>query len=110
MSQIHPDNKPQGIFIFDKKEYEVQFPVINFNDKQRGMSFHTPELKDHWDERTDPSGSEINTIVLHWDVAYSSEGCYKTLVDRGLSIHLMIDRDGTVYQSLDFTKRAWHAR
>ncbi|CAB4400326.1 unnamed protein product [Rhizophagus irregularis] len=99
-----------NVFIFNGKEHKVPFPTINFNDKQRGMSFHTPLLKDHWDERTDPTGSKIDTIVLHWDVANSSKGCFDILVKRGLSVHLMIDRDGTVYQSLDFTKRAWQAK
>src|SRR5436190_22157171 len=98
-----------GTFIFNGKEYNVPFPAINFNDKQRGMSFHLPKLENHWEERTDPSGSGINTIVLHWDVVNSSKNCYQVLIDRGLSVHLMIDRDGIVYQSLDFVKRAWHA-
>jgi hypothetical protein len=112
MSQIllRSNNESSNTFIFNGKEYEVPFPIVNFKDKQRGMSFHTPPLEDHWDERTDPTGSKINTIVLHWDVANSSKQCYDVLVNRGLSIHLMIDRDGTVYQSLDFVKRAWHAR
>ncbi|GBB97570.1 hypothetical protein RclHR1_03000013 [Rhizophagus clarus] len=112
MSQIRlkPNNESTNTFIFNGKEYEVSFPVINFNDKQRGMSFHTPTLEDHWEERTDPTGSKINTIVLHWDVAYTSRKCFEVLINRGLSVHLMIDRDGTVYQSLDFAKRAWQAR
>src|ERR1043166_4712974 len=105
MSQSN--DKSLGTFIFNKKECEVPFPVINFNDKQQGMSFHLPELEDHWDERTDTSGSKINTVVLHWDVANSSKDCYNVLINRGLSVHLMLDRDGTVYQALDFAKRAW---
>ncbi|RIA97250.1 N-acetylmuramoyl-L-alanine amidase domain-containing protein [Glomus cerebriforme] len=108
--QINSNNKSSNSFIFNGKEYVVPFPVINFNDKQRGMSFHTPSLEDHWDERTDKSGSKINTIVLHWDVATSSSQCFQVLVNRGLSVHLMIDRDGTVYQALDLVKRAWQAR
>jgi hypothetical protein len=27
--------------------------------------------------------------------------CYDVLVERGLSAHLMIDRDGTIYQAMD---------
>ena len=36
--------------------------------------------------------------------------CYDVLVERGLSAHLMIDRDGTIYQALDLqTACAFHA-
>jgi N-acetyl-anhydromuramyl-L-alanine amidase AmpD len=28
---------------------------------------------------------------------------------RGLSVHLMLDLDGTIYQTLDLKERAWHA-
>jgi N-acetyl-anhydromuramyl-L-alanine amidase AmpD len=40
-------------------------------------------------------------FVLHWDVCRSSQACYQTLVERGLSIHLMVDGDAMVYQALD---------
>ncbi|CAG8510726.1 6504_t:CDS:1 [Diversispora eburnea] len=98
-----------GTLILNGKEYGVSFPVINFRDEQRGMSFHTPDRSKHWGERSDPTGKSIECIILHWDVAKSSKDCFQALVDRGLSIHLMIDYDGTVYQSLDLAKRAWHA-
>ncbi|HJX62862.1 MAG TPA: N-acetylmuramoyl-L-alanine amidase [Polyangia bacterium] len=36
--------------------------------------------------------------------------CYDVLVERGLSAHLMIDRDGAIYQALDLqTACAFHA-
>ncbi|RHZ83086.1 hypothetical protein Glove_99g301 [Diversispora epigaea] len=98
-----------GTLIFNEKEYDVSFPVINFRNKQRGMSFHTPNFSHHWNERSDPTGKSIDCVILHWDVCKSSKNCFQTLSNRKLSIHLMIDYDGTVYQSLDLAKKAWHA-
>jgi len=36
--------------------------------------------------------------------------CFKVLHDhRDLSVHFMLDLDGTIYQTLDLKERAWHA-
>jgi N-acetylmuramoyl-L-alanine amidase. len=43
----------------------------------------------------------IYLLVLHFDGCRSSRQCYDVLVERGLSAHLMIDQDGTIYQALD---------
>jgi N-acetylmuramoyl-L-alanine amidase len=52
----------------------------------------------------------VDQFVLHYDVSGVSRSCFRTLHDhRGLSIHFMIDIDGTVYQAMDLKERAWHA-
>ncbi|CAB5396306.1 unnamed protein product [Rhizophagus irregularis] len=51
-------------------------------EQNNAFIFNGKEHKDHWDERTDPTGSKIDTIVLHWDVANSSKGCFDILVKR----------------------------
>jgi N-acetylmuramoyl-L-alanine amidase len=52
----------------------------------------------------------VDQIVVHYDVAGTSRNCFRVLHDvRGLSVHFMIDIDGTVYQTLDVKERAWHA-
>ena len=61
--------------------------------------------------RERPSTTTPHLVVWHWDVSPSSRSCYHTLLDRGLSIHFMLDADGTVYQALDAAREeAWHAR
>jgi len=58
-----------------------------------------PELQD-W----------VQQFVLHYDVCGTSQRCFKVLQDvRGLSVHFMLDLDGTIYQTLDLKERAWHA-
>jgi len=52
----------------------------------------------------------VDQFVLHYDVCGTSRQCFKILHDhRDLSVHFMLDLDGTVYQTLDLKERAWHA-
>lgn len=52
----------------------------------------------------------VDQFVLHYDVGGTSRQCFKILHDlRGLSVHFMIDIDGTIYQTLDVKEKAWHA-
>jgi N-acetylmuramoyl-L-alanine amidase len=52
----------------------------------------------------------VDQFVIHYDVAGISRTCFETLHDkRDLSVHFMLDVDGTLYQTLDLKERAWHA-
>jgi len=48
-------------------------------------------------------------FVNHWDVCLSSASCAKVLNKRGISVHFLIDNDGTIFQTLDTQHKAWHA-
>ena len=53
---------------------------------------------------------KVDQFVVHFDVTGTSRQCFKVLHDqRCLSVHFMLDLDGTVYQTLDLKERAWHA-
>jgi N-acetylmuramoyl-L-alanine amidase len=68
-------------------------------------------------ERVRSQGWDLDTLqkvvdqfVLHYDVSGTSRRCFETLHDRrGLSVHFLLDVDGTIYQTLDLKERAWHA-
>jgi N-acetylmuramoyl-L-alanine amidase len=52
----------------------------------------------------------VDQFVLHYDVCGTSRQCFNILHDhRDLSVHFMLDLDGTIYQTLDLKERAWHA-
>ena len=52
----------------------------------------------------------VHQFVLHYDVAGVSRRCFKTLQDdRQLSVHFLLDVDGTIYQTLDLREKAAHA-
>src|SRR6266853_189422 len=52
----------------------------------------------------------VDQFVIHFDVCGVSLQCFNVLQDhRDLSVHFMLDLDGTIYQTLDLKERAWHA-
>ncbi|RUL87091.1 peptidoglycan recognition protein family protein [Tautonia sociabilis] len=52
----------------------------------------------------------VDQFVIHYDVAGTSRTCFKVLHDlRGLSVHFMLDVDGTIYQTMDLKEAAYHA-
>ncbi len=52
----------------------------------------------------------VDQFVLHYDAAGTSRACFRTLHDlRKLSVHFLLDLDGTLYQTMDLADTAWHA-
>jgi hypothetical protein len=61
-----------------------------------------------WDLKT--LQKVVDQFVMHYDVCGCSRTCFNVLHDhRGLSVHFMLDVDGTIYQTLDLKERARHA-
>jgi hypothetical protein len=53
----------------------------------------------------------VDLFVLHYDVCGTSRTCFRVLQDqRRLSVHFLLDVDGTIYQTLDLADTGWHAR
>jgi N-acetyl-anhydromuramyl-L-alanine amidase AmpD len=52
----------------------------------------------------------VDQFVIHFDARGTAQKCFEVLHDiRGLSVHFMLDLDGTLYQTLDLKESAWHA-
>jgi N-acetylmuramoyl-L-alanine amidase len=53
----------------------------------------------------------VDLFVIHYDNSGTSRQCFNILQDhRDLSVHFLLDVDGTIYQTLDLKERALHAR
>lgn len=51
----------------------------------------------------------INQFMLHHTGGFSVGPCFETLHNqRKLSVHFILDEDGTIYQTLDVKECAWH--
>ncbi len=78
-------------------------------------------IRDNLDESTARSVRErgwdvatlaraVDLFVIHYDAGGVSRECFRVLHDeRGLSVHFLLDLDGTIYQTLDLKERARHA-
>jgi N-acetyl-anhydromuramyl-L-alanine amidase AmpD len=52
----------------------------------------------------------VDQFVMHFDECGTSRTCFRVLQDeRDLSVHFLLDLDGTIYQTLDLKERARHA-
>lgn len=81
--------------------YGLRRSVLTSNEVEqvRGGGWALPLLQE-----------KVDQFVMHFDVAGTSRQCFKVLHDhRCLSVHFMLDLDGTIYQTLDLKERAWHA-
>jgi N-acetylmuramoyl-L-alanine amidase len=75
------------------------------------------ELTDEEVERVRGGGWDLSVLrrvvdqfVIHYDGCGTSRQCFHVLHDvRDLSVHFLLDLDGTIYQTLDLKERAWHA-
>lgn len=81
------------------------------------FGLRTPGLSEDQIQRVRGGGWDLDTLkgvvdqfVVHFDVCGTSKRCFQVLHDnRGLSVHFMLDVDGTIYQTLDLKEAAWHA-
>ena len=64
----------------------------------------------HHSDRPAVNGS-ITAIVLHCDAGATEEGTLSWLANpiSKVSYHYLVGRDGTVYQCVDESEKAWHA-
>lgn len=99
---------------FEPEEIMPQKPVAPTDPNRYGTRRNLPkEVQDRVQDRgwsLDEARRVVDQFVIHYDACGTSARCFKVLHDlRGLSVHFMLDIDGTVYQTLDLKERAWHA-
>ena len=68
-----------------------------------GLKISSSNYRSYFEKR------KINSFVNHWDVCLNSKSCVNVLNKRGLSVHFVIDNDGTIYQLCDINHLCYHA-
>jgi N-acetylmuramoyl-L-alanine amidase len=114
--------EPEGLNAYrveksaDKEDAEYRSSV---NDRSLSNRYDFREIglpadelarvrRDGWDLPT--LQKVVDQFVLHYDSTGTSRRSFKVLHEgRGLSVHFLLDLDGTIYQTLDVQERAWHA-
>lgn len=101
----------------DKSDWATSHAEVKDLETPNRYNMRQRELTPEEIERVRGGGWDLPTLqkvvdqfVIHYDVCGVSRTCFKVLHDlRGLSVHFMLDLDGTIYQTLDLKERAWQA-
>lgn len=102
---------------FDESSWETSKVAVPALNSPNRYNLRKAGLTEEQIERVRGGGwdlallqDKVDQFVIHFDVAGISKQCFKVLHDaRCLSVHFMLDLDGTIYQTLDLKERAWHA-
>lgn len=86
-------------------KYPIKWDKIILWDERGGLKANKGTYYD-WSNK--PLRKPVQ-FVNHWDATLSSEACARIINKRGLSMHFLIDNDGTIYQMLDMQHPAWQA-
>jgi hypothetical protein len=91
--------------VHNSKMFPIEWDKVILWDEKAGHSAKAGNYSDY----SGKPNRKPKIFVNHWDVCLSSESCAKVLNKRGISVHFLIDNDGTIYQTLDTQHAAWHA-
>jgi N-acetyl-anhydromuramyl-L-alanine amidase AmpD len=102
---------------FEPSEILPSKPARGCNTPRRYGTRSLKGLESHTAARVGESGydlaalrEKVDQFVIHYDVCGTSRRCFKVLHDlRGLSVHFLLDIDGTIYQTMDLAERGRHA-
>tara|TARA_R110001583_G_scaffold12000_2_gene53508 strand:- start:18282 stop:19187 length:906 start_codon:yes stop_codon:yes gene_type:complete len=100
-----PPEKDQSFIVCNSDLVEINWPRVVLWDEQDGFKSKSGTYYNY----SGKANRKPTMFVNHWDVCLSSESCANVLNKRGISVHFLIDNDGTIYQMLDTQHGAWHA-
>lgn len=96
------NNNSESFIVYNAEYFDIDWPKVKLWFEVDGFKMRSGFRRIF--EKREPS-----MFVCHWDVCLSSESCFKVLQNRGLSVHFLIDNDGTIYQTMDINDVAYHA-
>ena len=91
--------------VYNGHFYRIDWPRVVLWSEPNGLKAQ----REHYRDRTGTGPREIRQFVNHWDVCVSSHSCQRVLDKRGISVHFLLDADGTIYQTMDCQHVAYHA-
>lgn len=97
--------KGDKFIVYNGKQFPITWDRVLLWTDNGGLGCKDGTYND-WSGRPDRRPIQF---VNHWDVCLSSESCANVIAKRDLSMHFLIDNDGTIYQLLDIQHVAWQA-
>ncbi|VVC31143.1 N-acetylmuramoyl-L-alanine amidase domain [Cinara cedri] len=86
----------------DFKDLEKNFPLL----KKHNLLFLDPAPAKNYDDRK--KGAQINMVVVHHTEEPTLTATKDVLNSRGISVHFVVDRDGSITLMVPLEKMAWH--
>ena len=105
IDEFKPDlvpNKDESFIVYHGNFLPIEWPKVVLWSEDKGL-----KLDKGFSPYTDKR--EIKMFMNHWDVCLNSKSCNSVLEQRGISVHFLLDNDGTIYQTMDMNHAAWHA-
>lgn len=86
----------------DFQDLQKKLPLL----KDQNLLFLDPASSLHYGDR---GGKKVSMVIVHHTETPTLKGTRDTLNDRGLSVHFIVDRDGSITLMVPLEKEAWHA-
>lgn len=102
-------DEPNGLNAYDQSKY-----VIKTQDRKSGKTIKNVISGKRYSSRAsfmnmDKLRSIVTQFFIHHSGMYRSRDTFQVLHnERKLSVHFILDDDGTLYQTLDLVEKAWH--
>ena len=99
------DNDGLARIVYNSKEFPIEWDkTVLWTDKGGLMA-----KLGSYGNMAGKRARKPTMFVNHWDVCLNSSTCQRVLDRRGISVHFLIDNDGTIYQTMDLQHIGWHA-
>lgn len=105
IDEFKPDlipDKDESFIVYQGNFIPINWPKVVLWSEDKGL-----KLDKGFSPYTEKR--EIKMFMNHWDVCLNSKTCNRVLEQRGISVHFLLDNDGTIYQTMDMNHAAWHA-
>jgi hypothetical protein len=99
------DVRYSNYIVYNGSFHPIKWEKVVLWSEQGGLA---AKPGSHYDYTGRPK-RQIRLFVNHWDVCLNSRDCQSILDNRGISVHFLIDNDGTIYQTLDMQHGGFHA-
>ena len=98
------DRKYSNHLVYNGNFIPIEWDKVVLWSEKGGLSAESGNYYDY----SGRADRKIRLFLNHWDVCLSSTKCNEVLNKRGISVHFLIDNDGTIFQTLDMQHGAWH--
>ena len=101
--EIVAPKKEDANLVYRGNFIPIDWDKVVLWSEDNGLDVESKNYRSYFEKR------KINSFVNHWDVCLNSKSCATVLNRRGLSVHFLIDNDGTIYQLCDINHLCYHA-